>query len=657
MSANRKTQGRPTMVLRNVSSKDETTDINQNISKIKSKDDTPIIVNNTVRPPSPPRSGSPILIRAESPKNQIVSIDKVTSPSVNSTHTSTIEHPPSPNHRRSLSPTARTASISIVQQEITTPITASSIQAATPITTSESPKSQTRRMLAETAHRRGGPHVENILTESSIDIAESNNMIASSPVVISNKSPTAIKVSPTAIKVSNEKLPSPTNKSSPPVVMKPPSPVIKTITSPVKTRTRSTLIQNNNDMNTTLDRNISTRNVAPQPPNNPSVARTVTLKRTPLIRNEDKKINKVEEEEEEEESEESFDEDNSAHESEQEESHAPSPPIKKRRNFSPIHVAATAAPTVTASPTGAAVARGPAETVAAQSPAQGPTRPNYRAMDEDEQQRFRTEFNVKLSILRRSFPEYNFADFPETATLDAVHDIYAGYVKQVVIALNCSQYRIFLVIMFLALEAFGVKVLKLNMGGFTLVQMRTMNRYDSILIELGEKYYISGPSGWPAEMRLVFMAVMSAITFIVVKWLSSYIGGEAAMQPIQNAIEELMTGGFSMSNAASLPAGVPSIPTAASVATGAVATGVAATAAVAPAPAAGGGFDFMGMINGFMGGQGSEGIKDLIGKVGSTFINSNSQASAAVQATAAPAGAAPRRRPRFRAPTTETTKI
>ena len=343
---------------------------------------------------------------------------------------------------------------------------------------------------------------------------------------------------------------------------------------------------------------------------------------------------------------------------------APSPPIRvnKRRVFSPLIKEEVANEEIkneipqytmpeTIAPQGIAI---PPSTQVLTAP---PARPNYNAMSEEEQNSYMIEFDVKLNILRRNFPEHQFASYPENSNLDARHNIYAGYVKQIVITSNCSQYELFLLIMFLALEAFGVKVLRLNMGGFTKLQMRTMSRYNSVLIELGEKYYVGGPSSYPPELRLIFMGITSAITFVVIKFLADYLG-EASMGPLQEAIEQMLVGGLASVNSSNLPSNIPPPPTSIPMATNAtqstsIPTNTAPVAVPQTNPPTGGGFDIMSMINTFTGGTD---IKETLVKLSSNFINATSKpASEAIQNNSEPAGSRPRQRPRFRAPTNATT--
>jgi hypothetical protein len=64
--------------------------------------------------------------------------------------------------------------------------------------------------------------------------------------------------------------------------------------------------------------------------------------------------------------------------------------------------------------------------------------------------------------------------------------------------------------------------------------MRSMNKYERLLIELGEKNYQSNNTSegsfnnWSPEVRIIFIALINAVTFIIIKMLASYIGEDMA---------------------------------------------------------------------------------------------------------------------------------
>lgn len=165
------------------------------------------------------------------------------------------------------------------------------------------------------------------------------------------------------------------------------------------------------------------------------------------------------------------------------------------------------------------------------------TKPNYDSMSTEEQNNMRVIFKAKFGKLRIDHPSMNIQDPPETYTLDQIHDVYHNYVKQIVISMNSDQWRSCLVLFFLGIEFFGIKVLGLDFRGFTMAQVKSMHRYDSLLVELGEKYYSQGASSWSVEHRFMAMAGFNAIIFVIIKFISEYIGGENFANTIHSFIE------------------------------------------------------------------------------------------------------------------------
>ena len=171
-----------------------------------------------------------------------------------------------------------------------------------------------------------------------------------------------------------------------------------------------------------------------------------------------------------------------------------------------------------------------------------PTRPNYNEMSQAQQDDIRIMFRGKYDTLRISFPEWDIKQPPPDYTLDQIHDQYETYVRQIVVARSCDQWNVYLVIMFLGIEVFGIKVLGLDFRGYTKSQVRIMTRFNSLLVELGEKYYSQGASNWPIEARILALAGFNAVIFVIVKYLSKWLGGEGMSDLIQGMIDNFMSG-------------------------------------------------------------------------------------------------------------------
>jgi hypothetical protein len=171
-----------------------------------------------------------------------------------------------------------------------------------------------------------------------------------------------------------------------------------------------------------------------------------------------------------------------------------------------------------------------------------PQRPDYVNMDMAMQNEMHIQFRVKFGTIRSNYPQYNIQEPPETSSLDVKHNWYESYVRQIVIAMNSNQWMMYLFIALLAIEVIGIKVLHLNFSGFLKSQLRIMGRYQTLLVELGEKYYTGSGSSWSVESKIAFLCLGNAVVFIVVRYLASHLGENVATG-IHAAFDQLMGSG------------------------------------------------------------------------------------------------------------------
>lgn len=175
-------------------------------------------------------------------------------------------------------------------------------------------------------------------------------------------------------------------------------------------------------------------------------------------------------------------------------------------------------------------------------------RPNYTGFTPDQEAYMRAQFKAKFGILRSSYPQWEVIEPDETLTLDQIHNIYEYYVRQILVSKETGTYKVYLVIFFMFVEVVGVKLLKLNMSGYTMSQLRIMNRYDSLLVELGEKWLVQSGSEWPVEARLLMMSVFNAVIFLAVRYLCSWMGIEGISDNIQQMVDNMLNGPGSSNN-------------------------------------------------------------------------------------------------------------
>jgi hypothetical protein len=169
-------------------------------------------------------------------------------------------------------------------------------------------------------------------------------------------------------------------------------------------------------------------------------------------------------------------------------------------------------------------------------------RPDYSRLTPEQQLYLKSEFKVKFSILRANYPQWQIIEIHDSFTLDQVHDLYEYYIRQIMVTKESGNYKVYLVVFFMVVEVIGVKILKLNMSGYTMSQLRRMHQYDQLLIELGEKWLVDGGSNWPVEARLLMTATFNAVIFLGVKYLCNWMGVEGLSDTIQNFLDAMING-------------------------------------------------------------------------------------------------------------------
>jgi hypothetical protein len=196
------------------------------------------------------------------------------------------------------------------------------------------------------------------------------------------------------------------------------------------------------------------------------------------------------------------------------------------------------------------------------------TRPNYKEMTPEQQTEANTIFKAKFTILIENHPKWKIIAPPDTYTLDQKHTLYEIYVRKIVASMNTGQWKIYLILMWLCVEILCVKGLGIDASGYTKMQIASMNKYDTMLVKLGEKYHSNAEGSWSIEGKLIFASVFQCCVFMGIKFVTSYLGAESFAGDFQNQLEGILSGA---SGATVKPAvdvtGLPGVPTAGAAAT------------------------------------------------------------------------------------------
>jgi hypothetical protein len=170
-------------------------------------------------------------------------------------------------------------------------------------------------------------------------------------------------------------------------------------------------------------------------------------------------------------------------------------------------------------------------------------RPKYDELTKTEQDHYRISFTDKFMTLKTKYKEFNTIIPPDHYTLDQIHDSFENQVKLIITTLNCSQWKIYLVILFLIIECTGKCFLGLNFTGFTKSQLRIMSRYDSLMVELGINWSNSEKSNLSPEAKILLMAGINGLIFVAVKYLCNWIGSDSMADTIQDGLDKILNCG------------------------------------------------------------------------------------------------------------------
>jgi hypothetical protein len=136
--------------------------------------------------------------------------------------------------------------------------------------------------------------------------------------------------------------------------------------------------------------------------------------------------------------------------------------------------------------------------------------------DEDMEKRMYLD---KFAILKRKYKEFKVPEFSHYSDVNTMKKTYESAVKQLHLDSTVETYKKYLIGGFTLTQFLFNKFLKIDMTGFAEQQILSMNQYEQVLVEIGEKSYFKAPSKMSPEIKLLFLIGFNAVLFLVSKMI------------------------------------------------------------------------------------------------------------------------------------------
>lgn len=147
--------------------------------------------------------------------------------------------------------------------------------------------------------------------------------------------------------------------------------------------------------------------------------------------------------------------------------------------------------------------------------------PEERAIKE------REEYLWRFRILKKKYGRnvnVNIPEWNDYSDLSMMKTSYERTIRELYLDDTVETYRTYLVGSWIVMEYVCTEYANIDLGGFAIQQIHMMYKYDSLLIELGEKSCERWTTNLPVEVRLIGMILLQAAIFYLGKILTEKMG-------------------------------------------------------------------------------------------------------------------------------------
>ena len=214
----------------------------------------------------------------------------------------------------------------------------------------------------------------------------------------------------------------------------------------------------------------------------------------------------------------------------------------------------------------------------------GSIRPFYGRLKPKLQRILRLELESNIAVLESLYPNYPKRNFKESEDLDFIHTYYENFNLYSAALINAAHYRRIILVISSVMESIAINVGFPKMAGFTSAQLETLPIYESLVLKLSRKHGAGIVEGWPVEIQLAFMMIVSFGVYAMINYylptspeINNRVGTYSQVMNGFGKLYSTITGAFNQAGTGTAPGfNAPTAPVA----------GIPGTVPVAGVPAA-----------------------------------------------------------------------
>lgn len=127
----------------------------------------------------------------------------------------------------------------------------------------------------------------------------------------------------------------------------------------------------------------------------------------------------------------------------------------------------------------------------------------------DEQFGHRGRLSGLINNIKERYPELNVPELKEFPNLNSMQKYYDGVMEVVNKNANISKVKMYVLVIFIAIEVIVCKYVKIDIGGFAKAQIRYFKRWEPLLTQISHRSYMTAyEASLPIEAKLAIIVVL-----------------------------------------------------------------------------------------------------------------------------------------------------